>query len=62
MLAHRGLTPARSFVAAIVLAAVLFGVWILLPEATLVGLLVVAVVAEALVYGAVYVRERRRDS
>ena len=62
MLAHRGLTPARSLVAAIVLAALLFVVYIALPEATLVVLLLVAVAAEALVYGAAYVMGRRRDS
>ncbi len=60
MQALRGIAPARLIVPGVLLAALLFAIWAALPEATFVALLVVAVCAEALLYGALFVIESRR--
>jgi len=57
---HPRPTVIRPIVGALVLALVLVFVWEAAPEALLVPLLLVGLAAEVILYGTLYVIERRR--
>ena len=60
MHAHPGPTVIRPVVGALLVALVLVAAWAAMPEALLVPLLLVAVAAEMIFYGILYLIERRR--
>lgn len=59
MIVHHGLAPNRLVIATLLIAVTLMVVWLIAPEVTLVALLLVAVAAELILYGAMYLMMRR---
>ena len=59
MAEHRHVTQVTPVLGAVVIAAALVVVWLLAPEITLVALLLLGVAAEVILYGVLYLVERR---
>jgi len=60
MAEHRRATQVTPVVGAVVIAAALLAVWLLAPEVTLVTLILLGAAAEVILYGVLYLVERRR--